>query len=135
MHKVIHEIISWIGFLSFINCMITFPLVFNNIIIPKIEEKIGCKYIIGKFFRYTNPDFLCEWVRYIEISLYICQKYTLSKLTGKSSDEIKLNSDTMMDAKNYRIEDASKFTIFMSFFVWISFIWFFIGGGILYYNK
>lgn len=136
MNQILLDIIDLTCILSFINSAITFPLIFNNFIVPKIEKKIGCKYIVTKGLQIIYPDFLCEWFQYVEISGYISIKYVLSKVARKPSEKIRLSSLIMLQAKNYKTEDSPKLEIFMSIFVWISFIWIFVSGYMLfYYNK
>jgi hypothetical protein len=128
---LLHVFLLNFGFMGMFNMFVTFPIIFNIFIIPKIEKQIGCKLHFTQPYLRTMPKCIYRWAgSNVQVSSYIVLKYLMMKFTGKPSDQTKSLSKSApaLQNVNYRVESASWFTIFMSFVVIINALsWFLLG--------
>jgi len=116
--------------ISMISSITLFPLVFNHIIVPEIERKIGQK--LGYYMiHYAMKPFSKYMFRSAEVSFYIVAK-CLIKRYGKDPNIVKVGPRSYaLQRVNYPYEMFSKKEIRWSFAVIISYLLFFICGGLL----
>jgi hypothetical protein len=119
-----HEIIELFSLLSSIIGLATgfiivlfFPPIFNFIIIPRIEKKLGKKLqyrLQGYRFIPSNRYFLPAG----DISLYIVIKYLMLKIAKNPNFKFKkIYANLALETAEYPITMASHFEIVMSFIV------------------
>lgn len=93
-------------------CILIIPIIFNYFIIPNIERKVGERLEFRDYWDYfLFGNFM---YRHIEIISYLAIKYLAFKFKG-NQDAFKINPKFSLSKINYRIEDASRFEIVMSF--------------------
>lgn len=124
LHLPAKEKILWITSLilifSAINIIIISPVVFNYVIIPKIEKKLGTKLkfkTIYDFFLFGNFSY-----RFLEVAIYIFLRYFFLKINPNYVWKYK---NTALAKVNYDVRNASRLEIAMSFYSIISMI---LGG-------
>lgn len=98
-------------FIGAISTLTIFPLIFNLIIIPKIEKKIGEKLEYRNIVYNMQPLVLGK---YYEIMFYIVVKHMAFKL-GFNSNKIKLGPRFALQLVNYDVQKASLFELFMCY--------------------
>ena len=113
--------------------MLSMPFLFTFYIIPKIEKRLGKKleFVMLSYYFY-GMKFAGS---FYEISWCVVKKYLMWKSNKPNFNEVKPKSKWALWRAPYRIEEASKFEIFISFFVSINTILFFIIGGILWIQS
>lgn len=113
LRQRLRTIIAFLCFFAVINSMLIFPIIFNYLLIPKIEKRIGQKlnFCLAMYNGYLFGKFFC---RYIEIMYSILILYFRFKLTRNPKDK-KLASFFALGQIDYQISTASPFEIIMSF--------------------
>jgi hypothetical protein len=109
-----------------------FPPIFNFIIIPRIEKKLGKKLQFPSIHYRIVPSNR-YFAKSLDISLYIVIKYITYKIT-KNPDECRLLDKSKLALKyaNYPITMASRFEIVMSFIVIIDTLLCIVSGIVSY---
>ncbi|MDF2866532.1 MAG: hypothetical protein K0S11_2 [Gammaproteobacteria bacterium] len=127
---VIYHVTGFIGTISMLIIVTLFPLVFNRIIVPEIERKIGQKlgyYMIQYRMMFRGKYFM----RQTEIAFYIFAK-CLIKWFGKDPNTVKIYPKAYALQKiNYPYELFTRKEIMWSFAVMISYLLFITCGGLL----
>lgn len=131
MRAIINNVIFWIGMLSFFNLAVTFPIIFNCFVIPRIEKKVGKKLEFTTSLYYWGCN---TWLHYWDIAWYVGEKYIAMKITKKPSDQIRYKPSAALQKINYKVETASKFEIFISLTTITSLLLFFVIGALLYFK-
>ena len=128
--KIIYNLCGTLTGISMISGVTLFPLVFNRIIVPEIERKIGQK--LGYYMIYYEMKPFSKYLfRSAEVSFYIVAK-CLIKRYGKDPNIVKVGPRSYaLQRVNYSYEMFSKKEIRWSFAVIISYLLFFICGGLL----
>ena len=132
--EIINLSAGWLCIFSLFAPATIYPWIFNRYIIPDIEKQIGGKIYYPKSLLSgwnLSPKYMMPAV---QVSFYIVLKYILSKILRCSSDQIQISKMYPLQTENYRIEDASKFTIIMSFVYWLSITWLIVGGTLMYFK-
>ena len=111
--------------------MLSMPFLFTFYIIPKIEKRLGKKleFVMLNYNLLPGNKFLAG---YFEISWCIVKKYLMWKLKKSNFNEVRPSSKWSLWRSNYRIEDASRFEIFIGFFALTNIILGFSIGSILW---
>jgi hypothetical protein len=127
---IIYKITGYIGIISMLSGVIVFPIVFNRVIVPEIERKVGQKlgyYALNYRLMFRGKYFM----RQTEIAFYIFVK-CLVKLFGKDPNAFKFYPKAYALQKvNYPYELFSRKEIIWSFMLMLDYLLFFSCGGLL----
>ena len=100
------------------NLFLFLPTLYNFLIIPKIEKRVERKLKIPKIYNYLYPSFT-RWglfySMYPEIALGIVIR-CLSLKIFKNPNKIKFLNSISLRSVNYKIHDASRLEILISFY-------------------
>ena len=131
--SIIINILNYLALPVFI-IAILMPFLFTFYIIPKIEKRLGKKleFVMLNYNLLPGNKFLAG---YFEISWCIVKKYLMWKLKKSNFNEVRPSSKWALWRSNYRIEDASRFEIFISFFALTNIILGFSIGSILWIQS
>ena len=137
LNLIIHAIYSFVQLVLAVSItvsMLSMPFLFTFYIIPKIEKRVGKKleFVMPNYYLLPGSKFVTG---YFEISWCIIKKYLMWKLNKLNYNSIKPNSKWALWRSNYRIEGASRFEIFISFFALINIILFFLIGSIAWIQS
>lgn len=124
---VLELIIGSISMLTF------FPIIFNLVIIPKIEKKVGTKLEYRNIVYDIQPFGLLIG-KYFEIMFYIVVKHVTLKL-GFNPSKIRLGPRFALQLVNYDIRQASYFELFMCYLALFNIVQFFGFGGYTYFTH
>lgn len=128
--NIIYNLCGILGILSMISGLTFYPLIFNYIIVPEIERKLGQK--LGYYrMNYRLASFSKFLGRYAEISFYIFVK-SVAHLFGKDPNKMRVGPRTFALQKvNYPYEMFTKKEIIWSTLAIINTLLFFGCGGAL----
>ena len=135
---ILYHLSGTLVLISMISGLTLFPWVFNRIIVPEIERKVGQKlgYHMIQYDMMAHGRYL---MRQTEISFYIFLK-CLIKWYGKDPNAVKINpKGYALQIVNYPYELFTRKEILWSFAVMVNYLLFVICGGSLvwivdYYN-
>ncbi len=114
-----------------ISILTIFPLIFNLIIIPKIEKKIKAKLEYRNIVYNFQPIVLGK---YFEIMFYIIIKHVAFKL-GFNPDQIKFGQRFALQLVNYDVRQVSWFELFMCYLAFANLIQLFSFGMYAYFVR
>jgi hypothetical protein len=120
------------GVLSMFAPLTIWPYIFYKFVIPRIEQQVGVRLEYASSFSKKIPMFV---YKYAQVISYIIIKYTMLKFMKRPSESIILRSSNALQRINYRLEDAPKFVIVISFLAWLSCLWFIIFVMFIYFKM
>lgn len=137
VYKIINIFLDCL-FLATLPCGVIGVIFFRIVMIPRIEKRLGKKLSYTTRIYKQSP--LSMAIPGISEYSYIVHRYLYYKFTGRTREAenkylAKVFANFALDAANYKIEEATKFEIFMSFFIIINLFLFFTLGGIFYLMK
>jgi hypothetical protein len=117
--------LSVLWFLSGIIMVTLWPIIYNLIIIPNLEKKLGQK-LIFRGLRYEINSTRYITAKWIEIAWYIVKRATAYKLFGDQEHFPTLRWDKALLRAHYPVRLFSRFEIIMSFIALIPYFYFYI---------
>jgi hypothetical protein len=107
-YNTLRDVLCAVCGVTVLNMLITFPIIFNFFIIPKIEARVGRKLEFNSLVYCMLPKFLGVWIgKHFDIACSIFSFKLLGKLPRRA--EYTLNKG------DYDIGAVSRFEVVMSF--------------------